>query len=143
MKKFIVSLFLVGAVICNVGGSAHASERSAGDFLTPEQKTELLSTLNRWCADAWCGGDYQYNFETIRCASGQGCKLTFTMYTYIGRDGYDGSVTPLVSHDAACSFNNVASYSEIFSEGFLADAFNDDLNTCLQQLETHFGSQDN
>ena len=70
MFKGLCSLFLF------ISLSAFSSE--SADLLSINQKIQILKSIDSICADSWCEGNFDYQFNDFSCnLSSNSCLLSF------------------------------------------------------------------
>jgi len=102
---------------------------------TPWQQNQVLSALENYCGNAWCEGDFQYQFQHLQCnSSSHSCRLAFTLVKRGTSQRKQGT----------CEYSPVSSFHALLSsEGgpdSLNDSFLEALDNCFEKLEHQFGA---
>lgn len=68
--KLLTVLFLLTLSLSTLGT----------EFLTDDQKSEVLTRIDNICGDTWCGGDFDFSFDEMECSlEEQSCSFTFDL----------------------------------------------------------------
>ncbi len=127
----MIKLILAFTFVFQVSLSFASDTNSFLKIISDEDKVEILSTIDRVCADSWCSGDYEYQFSNFSCNDNTStCTLTFKI---IDRDS-----GPTEAHlrNKKCIFKGITSKEKIISGVTLNQKFYDQLNYCVTDRET-------
>lgn len=127
MKTILATLIIASTI----NFAQAASAPSLTQILNENDKNEVLTIIDRVCADSWCSGDYDYKFSTFSCNDNTAtCTLTFKI---IDRDAKPGEIN---FRNRRCIFKGITSREKIFTGVTLNEEFYDQLNSCVSNRES-------
>ncbi len=115
----------------------------AKDLLSEGQQRDIITTIDNLCGDTWCEGDYDFNFQSIKCNSNtQTCTVEFQLLSIIWDDDYQRPVFTS-TFNAQCKITPIKSLSDIiFMHGYnkyneveLNQDFYQQLSDCIMEKE--------
>lgn len=125
MKKILITVIL----LLNIN---FLSANGSIQILTDNDRKEVLSIIDRDCADSWCAGDYEYKFQNFSCNDSTAvCTLSFKI---IDRDAKPGTVK---ERNRRCIFKGITSKTKILNGNNLNEEFYDQLNYCVSNRESN------
>lgn len=102
------------------------------DFLTENQRQEVLDAIDNTCGDTWCEADFDFEFHDIICsAKMKTCTVTMDL-----TDTYDED--NLETFPVSCTMTNLSKFSDILeatSPNYfeLRLEFYEDISDCLAE----------
>ena len=102
-----------------------------GGDLTADQAKLILNSIDDHCGDAWCEGDFDFDFKAITCTFSKGtCSLDMVL------TGDDGTK----SFPESCEMTAVTGYDQMiekFANGFqdMTDGFFEKVDACITSAE--------
>lgn len=110
-----------------VSTSAFSSE-----LFTSSQKKQVLQAIDNVCADPWCEGDFNFQFNQFTCEKKSStCELNFQ---FIKTD--DNGENPTFSGEQVCRFENIKSFNQLMENKWsLNDEFYSEVTDCITEKE--------
>ena len=122
------TLFFISSLIFSLNSLGEYSHSSIAQILNQSDKTEILSLIDRVCADSWCAGDFDYKFSTFSCNEQTlVCTLGFKI---IDRENHNNK-----PRNKRCLFKGISTKEMILTGHNLNDEFYDHLNICITDRE--------
>lgn len=120
-------LFLMAALLVN--SQLFASD--SRDFLSHDQKEDILSSIDSVCGDTWCEGDFDFRFTEFSCNQLTSvCILNFHFIK--NEEDAEDVFSPLQT----CEFKNISNFKQIKASAFtLDDSFFSELTECISLRE--------
>lgn len=105
--------------------------KGSHDFLSPEERSEVVRSIDDVCGDTWCEGDYNFKFTNFLCNFKQ--KQCILSFYFIKTDDQDvESYSPL----QVCRFKNIENINQIRNNRFSLNVnFYDKISECIGILE--------
>lgn len=111
------------------------SQSFAANSLTRSEEFNILNELEYICGDTWCGGDFNFAFNEIKCDfESKSCELLFEYINEV----YNYETDELIKEErveVTCNLTGIENYNGIISNtrnrGTLVDSFYYDVTDCF------------
>lgn len=113
--------------------------RKSKNILSEKNETAVLNTIDTICGDAWCAGDYNFEFTRFACDGKDSCTLSFIMFPWADAEkimakDYSAAYLP-VSAKAECTVSGITKFSDIFSSKYgLTESFSEKIGSCISDM---------
>ena len=122
------TLLLISSLLFTFTSSYANPSKEIVQILNDSDKNEILTLIDRVCADSWCAGDYDYKFKTFSCnEQSLNCTLGFSI---IDRDDHNKK-----PRNKRCLFKGISSKDMLLTGHNLNEEFYDHLNICITDRE--------
>ena len=111
---------------------------SMANDLTSRQENEAVMRIDNICGDTWCGGDFDFSFETLNCDfKTQKCEFDFELIYYVWEGDSDEPTSELRT-SYQCTLHEIPSYEYMVDGKWnLSWVFYEKVTDCVSEGEDH------